>query len=204
MILYCAPACIYCHRVRIVLLVKNVSVDVNYINPDNPPAALLEHNPDASTPTLVDRDLVLKNSRIIMEYLDERYPHPALYAMDPVSRARSRMVIQQIEEDWYSLYIKIRQASERQAQSARKLLRESLVEAGPLFATHPYFFSQEFSMVDCSLAPLLWRLSSLGVTLPAKKTDAIKAYCDRIFNLSAFQESLTDEDRDLVEQISRK
>lgn len=204
MILYCAPACIYCQRVRIVLLVKNVTVDVNYINIENPPAELLSENQEASTPTLVDRDLVLKNSRIIMEYLDERYPHPALYPMDPVSRARARMVIHQIEEDWYSLYTKITQASERQAQSARKALRESLVEAEPVFESHPYFFSQEFSMIDCSLAPLLWRLPSLGVNLPPKKTDAITAYCNRVFNLPQFQESLTDEDRDLAVQVTRK
>ncbi|HFD12455.1 MAG TPA: stringent starvation protein A [Crenotrichaceae bacterium] len=204
MILYCTPACIYCHRVRIVLLEKNVTVDLKYIDPDNPPAGLLESNPDATTPTLVDRDLVLKDSRIIMEYLDERYPHPPLYPMDPVSRARARMTAQQIEQDWYSHYTKITQASERQAQSARKSLRESLVDADTLFNSYPYFFSQEFSMIDCSLAPLLWRLPNLGVALPAKKSDAIAAYCDRVFKRSSFQESLTDEDRDLAEQVSKK
>jgi RNA polymerase-associated protein len=204
MILYCVPGCIYCHRVRIVLLEKNVTVDINYIDPDNPPAALLENNPEATTPSLVDRDLVLKNSKIIMEYLDERYPHPPMYPMDPVSRARARMTAHQIEEDWYSQYTKITQASERQAQAARKFLRESLVDAETLFDSYPYFFSQEFSMIDCSLAPLLWRLPSLGITLPPKKSDAITAYCDRVFKRSSFQESLTDEDRDLAEQASKK
>ncbi|MCH9699473.1 MAG: glutathione S-transferase N-terminal domain-containing protein, partial [Gammaproteobacteria bacterium] len=177
---------------------------IRYINPDNPPAALLEENPEASTPTLVDRDLVLKNSKIIMEYLDERYPHPPLYPMDPVSRARARMAAYQIETDWYSLYTKITEASERQAQAARKALRESIVEAESLFQDFPFFLSQEFSMIDCSLAPLLWRLPYLGVSLPTKKTDSITAYCDRMFKRESFQDSLTDEDRDLVDQSSRK
>lgn len=204
MILYCVPACIYCHRVRIVLLEKNVTVEIRYINPENPPAAFLEENPEASTPTLVDRDLVLKNSKIIMEYLDERYPHPPLYPMDPVSRARARMAAYQIEKDWYSLYTKITEASERQAQAARKALRESIVDSESLFEDFPFFLSQEFSMIDCSLTPLLWRLPYLGVSLPAKKTDAITAYCDRMFKRDSFQDSLTDEDRDLVDQSSRK
>ncbi len=204
MILYCAPACIYSHRVRIVLLEKNVSVEIEYIDPESPPQVLVESNPESTTPTLVDRDLVLKNSKIIMEYLDERYPHPPLYPMDPVSRARSRMAAYQIENDWYSLYTKISEASERQAQSARKLLRQSLLDAESLFDSYPYFFSQEFSMLDCSLAPLLWRLPSLGVTLPSKKIEAITHYCDRVFKRDSFQDSLTDEDRDLAEQGSRK
>ncbi|MEE9344337.1 MAG: glutathione S-transferase N-terminal domain-containing protein [Methylococcales bacterium] len=204
MILYCAPACIYSHRVRIVLLEKNVSVEIEYIDPESPPQVLVESNPESTTPTLVDRDLVLKNSKIIMEYLDERYPHPPLLPMDPVSRARARMAAYQIENDWYSLYTKISEASERQAQSARKLLRQSLLEAESLFASYPYFFSQEFSMIDCSLAPLLWRLPSLGVTLPPKKIDAITHYCDRVFKRDSFQNSLTDEDRDLAEQGSKK
>jgi RNA polymerase-associated protein len=204
MILYCAPACVYSQRVRIVLLEKNITVDIVYIDPESPPADLLEDNPEATTPTLVDRDLVLKNSKIIMEYLDERYPHPPLYPMDPVSRARARMAAHQIEQDWYAHYTKITEASERQAQTARKLLRQDLLDAEPVFATHPYFFSQEFSMIDCSLAPLLWRLPSLGVSLPAKKIEAITSYCDRVFKRSSFQESLTDEDRDLAEQASKR
>jgi RNA polymerase-associated protein len=139
-----------------------------------------------------------------MEYLDERYPHPPLYPMDPVSRARARLAAYQIENDWYSLYTKITEASERQAQSARKSLRQSLLDAESLFDSYPYFFSQDFSMIDCSLAPLLWRLPSLGVTLPAKKVEAITQYCDRVFKRNSFQDSLTDEDRDLAEQSSRK
>ena len=169
MILYCAPACIYSHRVRIVLLEKNVSVEIEYIDPESPPQVLVESNPESTTPTLVDRDLVLKNSKIIMEYLDERYPHPPLYPMDPVSRARSRMAAYQIENDWYSLYTKISEASERQAQGARKSLRQSLLDAESLFDSYPYFFSQEFSMLDCSLAPLLWRLPSLGSNAAVKE-----------------------------------
>ncbi len=204
MILYCVPACIYSHSVRIVLLEKNVSVEIEYIDPESPPQVLVESNPESTTPTLVDRDLVLKNSKIIMEYLDERYPHPPLYPMDPVSRARARLAAYQIENDWYSLYTKITEASERQAQSARKSLRQSLLDAESLFDSYPYFFSQEFSMIDCSLAPLLWRLPSLGVTLPAKKVEAITQYCDRVFKRNSFQDSLTDEDRDLAEQSSRK
>jgi RNA polymerase-associated protein len=204
MILYCSPGCIYSHRIRIALLEKNVSVELEYVDPDNLPEALLEHSPEGETPTLADRELAISNTQIITDYLDERFPHPPLYPMDPVSRARTRTIAFQIKRDWYSLYDKIINGSDRQAQASRKQLKENLIEADPLFANNPFFMSEEFSMVDCILAPLLWRLPSLNVVLPAKSTGSITEYSQHMFNRSSFKDSLTDEDLEKAETPFKK
>jgi RNA polymerase-associated protein len=197
MTLYCSPLCVYSHRARIVLHEKGIAADVEYINPSQPPEDLLELNPYGTTPTMVDRDLVLYESRVIMEYLDERFPHPPLHPMDPVSRARARMLVHRIDQDWYSLLGEIANAIDTKTVKARKVLRESLIAAVPVFAARPYFLSDEFSLVDCALAPLLWRLPSLGIDLP-RQAQPIKAYASRIFERQGFQASLSEQERDLI------
>jgi len=197
MTLYCSPTCAYSHSARFVLYEKGIAADVEFIDVNQPPGDLLELNPYATTPTMVDRDLVLYDSRIIMEYLDERFPHPPLHPMDPVSRARSRMLVHRIDRDWYSLLDEIELAPDKKGMKARKMLRESLIAAIPVFAAKPYFLSDEFSLVDCTLAPLLWRLPALGIDLP-KQADSIKAYSSRLFEREGFQTSLSDEERELT------
>ena len=198
MTIYCSPTCAYSHRTRIVLYEKGISADVEFIDTDSPPDDLLELNPYGSTPTMVDRDLVLYDSRIIMEYLDERFPHPPLHPMDPVSRARARMLVHRIDQDWYSLLSEITLSQEKKATKPRKMLKESMLAAVPVFAAKPYFLSDEFSLVDCALAPLLWRLSSAGIELP-KQADAIRQYAGRLFQREGFQASLTDQEKDLCD-----
>nr|WP_323848041.1 glutathione S-transferase N-terminal domain-containing protein [Methylococcus geothermalis] len=197
MTLYCSPTCAYSHRTRIVLHEKGISADIEYVDMGNPPEDLVELNPYGTMPTLVDRDLVLYDSRIIMEYLDERFPHPPLHPMDPVSRARARLLVHRVEHDWYSLLEEIEHAPEGRSQKARKQLRESLLAAAPVFAAKPYFLSDEFCLVDCSLAPLLWRLPMLGIGLP-RQADAIKAYGARLFERHSFQASLSEEEREFA------
>ncbi len=197
MMLYCETDCIYSHRVRIFLLEKEVAVDFEYIDLENQPASSLEQSAQTTTPTLVDRDLVLKNSIIIMEYLNERCPHPPMYPLDPVSRARYRMAAHQIDQGLYSNYLRITHAAGHHQQRARRLLGQQLIETQLGFYSHPYFFSHEFSMIDCILAPLLWRLPSLDINLNSKQYDAINRYCDRVFERRSFQESLTTIERDL-------
>lgn len=196
MTLFCSATCPYSHRARLVIFEKAIAADVEYVDHGRPPEDLLELNPYGTTPTLVDRDLVLHDSRIIMEYLDERFPHPPLHPMDPVARARARMLVHRIDHDWYSLAEEIERTPDRSNPRARKLLRESLIAATPAFDAKQFFLSEEFSLVDCAIAPLLWRLASLGVELP-KQADTIRRYASRLFERPAFQASLSDYEREL-------
>lgn len=197
MTLYSYPRCLHSHRARIVLQEKGVSSEVDYVTVTDPPVDLLELNPYGTTPTFVDRDLVLYQADIIMEYLDERFPHPPLYPMDPVSRARSRLLTYRIEQDWYSLYDLILKGDDKQAAKARKMLRENLISAMPVFAAKTYFLSDEFSLVDCTVAPLLWRLSSLHIELP-RQAEAIRYYAKRVFERESFQASLSEDEREMA------
>jgi RNA polymerase-associated protein len=200
MTLFCSPVCAYSHRTRIVLHEKGISAEIEYVDMSDPPEDLVELNPYGTMPTLVDRDLVLYDSRIIMEYLDERFPHPPLNPMEPVSRARARLLVHRVEHDWYSLLEEIENAPEGGSQKARKQLRESLLAAAPVFAAKPYFLSDEFSLVDCSLAPLLWRLPLLGIDLP-RQAEPIRAYAARLFERQSFRASLSEEEGDFAAPV---
>ncbi len=187
---------IYSHQARIVLAEKGVGVEISYTDPSNLSEDLLELNPYGTVPTLVDRELVLYNSHIIMEYLDERFPHPPLMPVYPVSRGQSRLMMHRIEQDWYSLAARIFRG-EGDVESARNDLREALLALAPVFGEMPYFMSEEFSLVDCYLAPLLWRLPALGIELNGAGSKEINAYMNRIFSRSSFKASLTDQEREI-------
>ncbi|MCH9770302.1 MAG: stringent starvation protein A [Gammaproteobacteria bacterium] len=199
MTLYSGGLDIYSHQVRIVLAEKGVGVDVLNVDINHPSEDLAELNPYNSLPTLVDRELVLYQANIIMEYLDERFPHPPLLPVYPVARARSRLMVYRIDHDWYKQVriIEMRR-SEQEVAQARKELREGLVALIPVFNDMPYFLSEEFTLVDCVIAPLLWRLSYLGVSLPRNAKPIVK-YAERVFNRDAFQASLTEAERELRE-----
>ena len=187
---------IYSHQVRIVLAEKGVGVEISYTDPTKLPEDLMELNPYGTVPTLVDRELVLYKSHIIMEYLDERFPHPPLMPVYPVSRGQSRLMMHRIEQDWYSLAARIFR-NEGDVEAARNELREALLSLGPIFAEMPFFMSEEFSLVDCYLAPLLWRLPALGITLTGNGSKEVNAYMNRIFSRSSFKASLTDQEREI-------
>lgn len=187
----------YSHRVRIVLAEKGVSVDLVDVDPTNIPAELSEVNPYNSLPTLVDRELTLFETRVMMEYLDERFPHPPLLPVYPVARAESRQFIYRIENDWCPLVDKLMSGS-KDAATAAKDLKESLTTIAPIFADKPFFMSDEFSLVDCCLAPILWRLNYMGVKLPrTRQTAPLFDYMERMFARESFQESLTELERDM-------
>jgi RNA polymerase-associated protein len=189
----------YSHRVRIVLAEKGVTVDLVEADEAHPPAELADLNPYNSLPTLVDRDLVLYESKVMMEYLDERFPHPPLLPVYPVARAESRLFIHRIEKDWGSLVDAIQHTrSDNVVKKSVKELRESIIGIAPIFAEKRFFMSDEFTLVDCCIAPILWRLPSLGVELRAsKQTKPLQAYMDRLFNRESFQESLTEQEREM-------
>ncbi|MCL2918408.1 stringent starvation protein SspA [Shewanella litorisediminis] len=186
---------LYSHQVRIVLAEKGVTVDVLQVDPNDMPEDLLELNPYNSVPTLVDRELVLYESRIIMEYLDERFPHPPLMPVYPVSRGQSRLMMHRIDTDWYVLVDRIKKGD--RADAARKELREGLIAISPLFGEMPYFMSEEFGLADCYLGPLLWRLPALGIHLDTGVAKDIKAYMTRIFDRESFKASLTEAEREM-------
>jgi len=185
---------IYSHQVRIVLAEKGVNVEIMFIKNEGIANDLLSLNPYGTVPTLIDRDLVLYESRIIMEYLDERFPHPPLLPVYPVARAETRKMMHRIEKDWYSLMHQIESGDD--IELARAQLLESLTSLEPVFLDKPYFLSDEFSLLDCALAPLLWRLPKLGVEISDENV-GILAYKQRLFKRESFQQSLTDVERQL-------
>ncbi|MGR8934748.1 MAG: glutathione S-transferase N-terminal domain-containing protein [Gammaproteobacteria bacterium] len=197
MTLFSTPTCAMGHGARFVMFEKGVVADIEYYDPSEPPEDLLELNPNLICPTLMERDLVLYDSRIIMEYLDERFPHPPLHQMDPVARANSRMIIKRIDQDWYQLLDEIQTSGEKKSARAKKMLRESLLTAVPIFESRTYFMGDEFSLIDCALAPLLWRLPGLGIDLPSQ-ADAIKTYAQRIFRRPAFVASLSEAEKEMA------
>ena len=185
---------IYSHQVRIVLAEKGVNVDIMSAKKGETPADLLAVNPYGTVPTLIDRELILYEARIIMEYLDERFPHPPLLPVYPVARAETRKMMHRIELDWYCLSQRIYAGDE--VEAARQQLLESLTSLEPVFADKPYFLSDEFSLLDCVLAPLLWRLPQLGVEIP-EEAKGLHAYMQRLFKRESFETSLTDAERQL-------
>jgi RNA polymerase-associated protein len=195
--LYSSNDDVHCHRVRLVLAAKGVIYDLVTVNAKSPPEDLLDLNPYNTVPTLVDRDLVLYDTGVICEYLDERYPHPPLMPVDPLSRARLRLANVRIERDWLPFVAQIL-AGGRPAETARKRLREALLASLPLFKAAKFFLNPELSLADCALAPLIWRLPSLGVALP-REAHVIIDYGERIFRNPGFTRSLTPEEKLLRE-----
>ncbi len=195
MTMYSDPSSPYSHRVRLVLAEKNITVEIKDVDPLNISEDIMDLNPYGTLPTLVDRDLTLFESRIIMEYLDERFPHPPLLPVDPVSRASSRLYMHRVSKDWYTQMEEIL-AGGKGATKARKELRESLIAAAPIFIHKPFFMSDDFSLVDCSIAPLLWRLPLLGIELPAQGQPVLD-YAARLFERESFQESLSEVEREM-------
>jgi RNA polymerase-associated protein len=189
----------YSHRVRIVLAEKGVTVDLIESDSGIAPAELADVNPYNTMPTLVDRDLVLYESKVMMEYLDERFPHPPLLPVYPVARAESRLLMYRIERDWCSLVDAIQNSrSDNVVTKSAKELRDGLMAIAPIFAEKPYFMSEEFTLVDCCIAPILWRLPSLGVDIrPGKQSKPLLAYMDSLFRRESFQESLTVHEREM-------
>jgi RNA polymerase-associated protein len=184
------------HQVRIVLAEKGVGVDIHQVDLDNLPEALFEVNPYGTVPSLIDRELGLYQSDIIMEYLDERFPHPPLMPVYPVARGRSRLMMYRIKNDWYNLAEQICQ-KRGDVDMARLELKEGLLSVAPIFSEAPFFMSEEFSLIDCYMAPLLWRLPLYSIELTGNGSRELKSYMVRLFERESFQASLTDQERDI-------
>ena len=184
------------HRVRLVLAAKGVTYDLVAVDPQNPPEDLIDLNPYHSVPTLVERDLVLYAASVVSEYLDERYPHPPLMPIDPLSRARLRLAMLRIEHDWVPQVQAVQFGNRQQAEAGRKRLKELLTAAVPLFKASKFFLNNEMSLADCAMAPIVWRLQALDVPLPGDGR-VIEDYGNRIFRNPGFVRSLTPQEKSL-------
>jgi len=197
MTLFSKPTCIHSHRARLVLAEKNINIEIADVEGPNLPEDLMDLNPYHTVPTLVDRDLVLYDSRVIIEYLDERFPHPPLMPVDPVTRAKFRLALFRIESDWYQLAEQYEADGERKLSTkSRKMLRDSILASVELFNVKKYFLSDDFSLVDCSIAPILWRLPVYGIEL-GSQAEPIDAYLKRVFERRSFQDSLTELEQEM-------
>ena len=197
MTLFSKPTCIHSHRTRLVLAEKNINIEISDVDGPDLPEDLLDLNPYHTVPTLVDRDLVLYDSRVIIEYLDERFPHPPLMPVDPVTRAQFRLALFRIEMDWYQLAEQFEADGERKlATKSRKMLRDSILASVDLFSAKKYFLSDDFSLVDCSIAPILWRMPVYGIEL-GSQAEPIEMYMKRVFERRSFQDSLTELEQEM-------
>jgi RNA polymerase-associated protein len=196
MTLFSRPTDIHSHRARLVLAEKNINIEITSILGSELPEDLMDLNPYHTVPTLIDRDLTLYDSRVIIEYLDERFPHPPLMPVDPVTRAQFRLALFRIESDWYTLAEEADVTDGKLSSKSKKMLRESILQSAELFAARPYFLSEEFSLVDCSIAPILWRLPVYGIDL-GDEFEAIDAYMQRVFARRSFQQSLTELEQEM-------
>jgi RNA polymerase-associated protein len=196
MTLFSSPKEVWSHRARFVSAEKDVSLDVVDVDNRALPEDLLDLNPYQSLPTMVERDLVVFDSRIIIEYLDERYPHPPLMPVDPITRARFKVTMYRIERDWYSLVEDIEQTADRKrSEDARKTLHDVILANVEVFRAQPYFQSAELTLVDATIAPVLWRLPSWGIKLAHQAADAVLQYEHRVFMRPAFRRSLSWAER---------
>ena len=195
MTLYSAPTDPWSHRTRLVLAEKGIAIELVDVDMAKLPEDLLDLNPYHSVPTLVDRDLVLYDSRVIIEYLDERFPHPPLMPIDPVTRAQFRVALYRVERDWYALARDIEADPEgKVAAHSRKVLGEAISASAEVFKAKPFFLSDEFSLVDASIAPILWRLQAYQIELPLQAQPIVK-YMNAIFSRPSFRSCLTHAER---------
>lgn len=194
MTLYSGTDCVLSHACRIVLQEKDIECELVFTDPADTCQELADFNPYNETPTLVDRDLVLYDPFIINEYLDERLPHPPLMPVDPVSRAKQRLMIMRLRRDWIESF-KALQVDKKNKEAA-KVIRDGFIAISPLFEEQDYAMGEEFSLVDVIFAPMLWRLPVLNIMLP-KQAEKVDEYAERLFARQSFQDSLSDTERDL-------
>ena len=200
MALFSDPLDHYSHRVRIVMCEKGVTSEIIDTDSNNLTAEILEVSPYAELPVLVDRDVCLYDSVILMEYLDERFPHPPLLPVYPVSRAHIRLFIQRIQKDWCEMFDNLVSAklSDSELKKTRQEFKSQIIALSPILKEKPFFMSEDFSLVDCCIAPILWRLPLIGIELQKDtKTKPIYAYMQRIFTKPCFINSLSELERDI-------
>ena len=194
MILLSGPVCVLSHCCRVVMHEKDVEFTVEYASTTSDPARVGEHNPYGETPTLVDRDLSLYDPTVIIEYLDERFPHPPLMPVDPITRAKTRLMISRLTRDWLQPLSALGDDPTPLLPAAlSRSLRDGLVALSPIFQEQEYFLGMEYTLVDAYMAPLLWRLPALQIDLPAQAEPLVQ-YGEKLFKRATFHDSLGPEE----------
>jgi len=193
MTLYSGTTCPFSQRCRIVLYEKGMDFQIHDVDMFNKPEDLALMNPYNRVPVLVDRDLILYESNIINEYIDERFPHPQLMPADPVMRARARLFLYRFEQELFS-HIEPVEKNLKSADKSRAVIRDNLVQIAPVFARQKFMLGEEFSMLDVAIAPLMWRLDHYNIALPKQAAPLMK-YAERIFSRPAYIEALTPSEK---------
>ncbi|MBI5901525.1 MAG: glutathione S-transferase N-terminal domain-containing protein [Rhodocyclales bacterium] len=191
--LYSGTTCPFSHRCRIVLYEKQMDFQVIDVDLFNKPEDIAIINPYNRVPVLVDRDLVLYESNIINEYIDERFPHPQLMPPDPQTRAKARQLLFTMEQELFS-HIDAVEKNLKSADKARGHIRDRLVELAPMFNKQKFLLGEDFSMLDVAIAPLLWRLDHYAIEMP-KTTAPLMKYAERIFSRQGFIDALTPTEK---------
>lgn len=194
MVLYSGTTCPFSQRCRFVLFEKGMDFEIRDVDLFNKPEDINVMNPYGQVPVLVERDLILYESNIINEYIDERFPHPQLMPADPVQRARARLLLLNFEREVFVHVDTLERQEAKKVEKARATVRDRLSQLAPVVAKSKYMMGEEFSMIDVTLAPLLWRLDHYGIDLPKTAASVLK-YAERIFARPAFFEALTPSEK---------
>jgi RNA polymerase-associated protein len=194
MVLYSGTTCPFSQRCRFVLFEKGMDFEIRDVDLFNKPEDINVMNPYGQVPVLVERDLILYESNIINEYIDERFPHPQLMPADPVQRARARLLLLNFEREVFVHVDALERQEAKKIEKARATVRDRLSQLAPVVAKSKYMMGEEFSMIDVTLAPLLWRLDHYGIDLPKTAAPVLK-YAERIFARPAFFEALTPSEK---------
>ena len=194
MVLYSGTTCPFSHRCRFVLFEKGMDFEIRDVDLYNKPEDINVMNPYGQVPILVERDLILYESNIINEYIDERFPHPQLMPADPVMRARARLFLHRFEKELFVHIDALEGNNQKNAERARNLVRDSLLQIAPVFTKHKHMLGEEYSMLDVAITPLLWRLDYYGIQMPKQAAPLLK-YAERLFARPAFSEALTSAER---------
>ena len=194
MVLYSGTTCPFSQRCRFVLFEKGMDFEIRDVDLFNKPEDINVMNPYGQVPILVERDLILYESNIINEYIDERFPHPQLMPADPVMRARARLFLHRFEKELFCHIDALEGGNQKNAERARNQVRDALMQIAPVFSKHKYMLGEEYSMLDVAITPLLWRLEYYGVQMPKRAAPLMK-YAERLFARPAFSEALTSAER---------
>jgi RNA polymerase-associated protein len=194
MTLYSGTTCPFSQRCRLVLYEKGMDFQIIDVDLFNKPEDLAVMNPYNRVPVLVERELVLYESNIINEYIDERFPHPQLMPADPVMRARARLFLFRFELELFSHVQILEGNSQKAMEKSRTMIRDNLVQIAPIFARQKFILGDEFSMLDVAIAPLLWRLEHYNVQLTKQAAPLLK-YAERLFSRQAFIDSMTPAEK---------
>ena len=192
--LYSGTTCPFSHRCRFVLYEKGMDFQVIDVDMYNKPEDIAVMNPYNRLPVLVERDLVLYESNIINEYIDERFPHPQLMPADPVMRARARLMLFNMEVELFSQIEALESGKEKQVDRAKAQVHDHLIQLSPIFTRTKHMLGDDFTMLDVAIAPLLWRLDRYGIKL-GKPAAPLMKYAERFFSRPAFIEALTPSEK---------